>query len=202
MIKNLLFDLGGVIMDIRKERCVEAFERLGLANAKSYFGEFSQNGPFKLIEEGAISEDKFHEILRAELPDGVTAADIDHAFCRFLIGIPTHRLASLRALAARYHIYLLSNTNSIMWEATIKDEFRKEGRELDDYFEGTVTSFEARSLKPDEEIFRYAVDKLGIMPEETLFLDDSEANLTTAARLGFKTQLVAPGHEFTEFVAP
>ena len=201
MIKNLLFDLGGVIMDIEKDRCVEAFTRLGLPDAPSYFGEYSQKGPFMLLEEGAITTDEFHRSLREDIRRDVTDAEIDHAFCQFLIGIPPHRLAELRKLRENYRIYLLSNTNPIMWNSTIRDEFTKEGRMREDYFDGMVTSFEARSLKPDEKIFRYAEQHLGIKPEETIFLDDSQRNLDAAARLGFHTLLVAPGTEFATLLA-
>ena len=200
MIKNLLFDLGWVIMDIEKENCVQAYRELGLRNAEKYFGEFSQQGPFMLLEEGAISADEFHAYLRPELPAEVTDAQIDEAFCKFLTGIPVHRLAALRQLRRRYKVFMLSNTNPIMWNSRISEEFCKEGRVREDYFDGMVTSFEARALKPDRRIFDYAVNKLGREPDETLFLDDSETNLKAASKLGFNTALVAPGMEFTDII--
>jgi len=200
MIKNLLFDLGGVIMDIRKECCVEAFEALGLEDAAGYFGEFSQQGPFMMLERGDMGIEEFHASLRSHLPEGTDDEAIDKAFCRFLVGIPVGRLRWLDRLRSKYGIYLLSNTNPIMWNLTIKAEFEKDGRCREDYFDGVVTSFEANALKPEEKIFRYAVEKLGIKPVETLFFDDSQANLDAAARLGFHTALVAPGSEFIDIL--
>lgn len=201
MIRNLLFDLGGVIMDIEKDRCVASFQRLGLPDAASYFGEYSQKGPFMMLEEGIMTPQEFHRTLREAIGGDVTDRQIDAAFCDFLIGIPVERLVSLRRLREKYNIYLLSNTNPIMWHSKIKDEFTKEGRSREDYFDGMVTSFEAKSMKPDEKIFRYAEEKLGIKPEETVFLDDSQRNLDAAARLGFKTLLVNPGDEFVTLLA-
>ena len=198
---NLLFDLGGVIMDIRKENCIAAFERLGLKEASSYFGEFSQQGPFMELERGDMRVEEFHAALKAKLPAGVTDAQIDDAFCQFLIGIPVHRLHSLEQLRRRYPVYMLSNTNPIMWNSKIKTEFEKDGKEREDYFDGIITSFSAHSLKPEAKIFEYAAKTLGIEPSETLFLDDSEANLEAAEELGFKTALVAPGEEFPEVLA-
>lgn len=201
MIKNIMFDLGGVIMDIEKDRCVAAFDRLGLRDAASFFGEYSQKGPFLKLEEGTMTVDEFHQAMRDEIDGDVSDDEIDNAFCQFLIGIPARRLADLRKLREHHNIYLLSNTNPIMWESKIKNEFTHEGRSREDYFDGMVTSFEAQALKPEEKIFRYAADKLGIKPEETVFLDDSQRNLDAAARLGFKTLLVEPGKEFADILA-
>lgn len=198
MIRNLLFDLGGVIIDIRRERCVEAFEALGLKNADSYFGAYSQSGIFFGLEDGSVSVDEFHRYLRERLPEGVSDYQIDTAFQRFIIGIPQHRLEELRRLRCKgYGIYLLSNTNPIMWRGVIATEFAKEGLRREDYFDGMITSFEARSCKPDAEIFRRTAEDLGIKPEETLFFDDSQANVDAARALGFHAELVPPGTEFT-----
>ncbi len=202
MIKNLLFDLGGVIMDIEKERCVAAFEELGLRDARSYFGDFSQQGPFMRLEQGTISPDEFHAALRTGLPEGVSDEAIDRAFCKFLIGIPAHRLDELRRLRRSYRVYMLSNTNPIMWKSKIRDDFGQQGLTREDYFDGIVTSFEAKALKPDRAIFDYACRKLGIRPEETLFIDDSQANLDAAAALGFRTALAAPHTEFIQVITP
>lgn len=201
MINNLLFDLGGVIMDICKDNCVAAFRELGMDRPERFFGEFSQQGPFMQLEAGQIGVDEFHAALRPYLPGGVTDAQIDAAFCRFLTGIPAERLDALLQLRRRFKVYLLSNTNPVMWHSRIADEFAKRGKTITDYFDGIVTSFEARALKPDAEIFRYAERTLGIVPEETLFIDDSRANLEAAARLGFHTALAAPGTEFADIIA-
>lgn len=200
MIKNLLFDLGGVIMDIRRLNCVASFERLGMKDADNFLGEYSQKGPFLQLEEGAISEEEFRTAVRALIDGEVSDEQIDSAFCDFLVGIPKYRLEQLRQLKKSYNIYMLSNTNSIMWRSRIAEDFRQEGLEREDYFDGIVTSFEARSIKPDAKIFHTVVEKLGINPDETLFLDDSQKNLDAAAQLGFHTLLVTPGSEFFELL--
>ena len=200
-IKNLLFDLGGVIMDIRKENCIEAFRRLGLMNASSCFGDYSQHGPFMALERGDISTDLFHAELHKDLPEGVSDAEIDEAFCRFLVGIPPRRLDELEALGKNYNMCLLSNTNPIMWHSAIRHDFEQKGHDIDYYFPGgTVTSFEANALKPEPAIFEYTVQKLDIVPEETLFLDDSVMNLEAAAALGFKTLHVPTDTEFYDLL--
>lgn len=196
MVKNLLFDLGGVIMDIRRENCEQAFRELGMADIGDFLGDYGQKGPFAALEEGKITEEEFREEVRKHIPGDVTDEDIDKAFNRFLTGIPVKRLEELRKLRKNYKIYMLSNTNSIMWRQDIARYFRQEGLTVDDYFDGIVTSFEAKCCKPAPGIFRYVVEKLGILPEETIFFDDSKSNVEAAAELGFLTCHVAPGMEF------
>lgn len=198
MIRNLLFDLGGVLMDLDRGRCVKAFEAMGMADADSFFGLYKQTGPFMELEEGSIDPERFRTELRRLLPGtgaGVSDTAIDEALFKFLIGIPTHRLEALRDARRRgYKIYMLSNTNPIMWRGFITDEFpRSGGHPMDWYFDGTVTSFEAGVCKPDARIFDYACRKLCIRPEETLFFDDSAANCAAAEALGFASAVVSPG---------
>ena len=198
---NLLFDLGGVIIDIERQNCVDAFVKLGLRNADSYFGLYAQTGPFMELENGSLNIEGFHTAIRKDLPEGVTDYQIDNAFQKFITGIPVHRLVALRELRAKGHnIYLLSNTNPIMWNGIIASEFAKEGLRREDYFDGMVTSYKARATKPDEKIFRYAIDYLGIDPAETLFFDDSEDNTKAAEALGFMIAHVKPGTEFMDYI--
>ena len=127
MIKNLLFDLGGVIMDIRRENCEEAFRQLGMADIGEYLGDYGQKGPFAALEEGKISEEEFRAEVRKHIAREVSDEEIDRAFNRFLTGIPVRRLEELRKLRGKYKLYMLSNTNSIMWRQDIAKAFRQEG---------------------------------------------------------------------------
>lgn len=200
MINNLLFDLGGVIMDIRKEDCVTAFEKLGLPDAAAYFGDFVQQEPFASLESGHLSVREFHDILRPRFPQPVTNAQIDNAFQQFLKGIPVERLQQLRSLRKRFNLYLLSNTNPIMWKNRIAMEFGKEGLNVHDYFDGITTSFAAKAMKPAPEIFEYAAATMEIVPDQTLFLDDSEANCRAAEALGWKAAHVPVGTSFMNVI--
>lgn len=201
MIQNLLFDLGGVIMDIKKDNCVDALRFLGFRNPEEYLGDYSQKGPFGQLEQGLITPDEFRAFVRSNIDGPVTDEQIDDAFNKFLIGIPVERLHQLQQLRQHYGIYMLSNTNAIMWYSKIADEFRKDGLQVDAYFDGIVTSFEAKLLKPDVRIFEYVASHCDIKPEETLFLDDSLANLTGAEKAGFRTAHVPEGKEFIDVLA-
>ena len=202
MIKNLLFDLGGVIMDIKRERCVDALTRIGVENANEMLGLYVQSGDFMNLENGSITADEFRDSIRASIKNGnsVSNDEIDQALNAFLLGIPLHRLVALRKLRQNYKIYLLSNTNPIMFYSEIARQFRQEGLEMADYFDGQVVSFIARSNKPERKIFEYTISHLGITPGETLFLDDSQHNLDAASQLGFATALVPPGEEFEDIL--
>lgn len=199
-IKNLLFDLGGVIMDIKRENCVAAFEAMGMSGANDLLGEYSQKGAFLELEEGRITPAEFRTEIRRHISGIVDDCDIDAAFCKFLLGIPPHRLNALDKLRKKYKIYLLSNTNPIMIESDIKRHFRVCGKEMADYFDGMVLSYKAKAIKPDPAIFEYAINHLCIEPGETVFFDDSRRNLDASEAFGFKTALVEPGMEFMDII--
>lgn len=200
MIKNILFDLGGVIMDIRRDNCVEAFKKLGMADPGQFLGDYAQKGPFQGVEDGSVSASQFRDEIRKLIPARLSDEEIDDAFSQFLIGIPTHRLGELERLHESYRLLMLSNTNPIMWNGKIDSEFRKAGHDVGHYFDGIALSYEAKAMKPDLRIFRYAIEKLKMDPNETIFLDDSQTNLDAAARLGFKTLLIPPEKEFYQLL--
>ena len=199
-IKNLLFDQGGVIVDIERDRCLEELRRLGMEAPERFVGLYKQDGPFFALENGDITLDEFHDELRPLMPSGVTNEQMDYAFSSFIVGIPLHRLQALRQLRKRYKTYILSNTNPLMFEGVIARNFAQEGLDVNAYFDGVTVSYLAHSNKPDRKIFDYAIATMGIVPEETLFFDDGQENLDAASRLGFKTALVEPGCEFIDII--
>lgn len=188
-------------MDIDRMNCVASFKKLGMADPEMFLGEYVQQGPFGDLESGRIDAPAFHEEMRKYLPAGVSDEAIDSAFSDFLIGIPVRRLDALEELRKRYKVYILSNTNPIMWNGRIAEEFAKQGKDITAYTDGAITSFEVKCMKPDARIFMEALQKFGIKAQGTVFLDDSKANTDAAARLGFETIHVAPGSEFMDLLA-
>lgn len=186
-----MFDLGGVIMDIDRQRCVDYFAALGMNNADDFFDAYRQKGPFLRLESGQISADEFRAEMKRLLPPGATDAEIDRGLSLFLRGIPEERLDTLRRLRAEGHgVWLLSNTNPIMWVNDIMPEFRKQGLDITAYFDGTLTSFEAGVCKPDRRIYELALAKFGIPAAETTFFDDGPANVEAARACGINAVLV------------
>lgn len=188
-------------MNIDRNRCVAAFKELGMNNIEEFLGDYGQKGAFGALEEGLISPEEWRAEVRRHIPHEVTDKQIDDAFNRFLLNIPRERLQALRELHKSYRLYLLSNTNAVMWNSKIAEEFTTEGLTVNDYFDGITTSFEAKAMKPAPEIFRKVADDYAILPEETIFFDDSLANCKSAGELGFQYIHVAPGTEFKTLMA-
>lgn len=187
---NLMFDLGGVIMDIDRDRCVRAFENMGMKDADSFFDAYRQRGPFLQLEAGQLTPDEFRAEIRSLMDRPVTDEEIDSALCEFLIGIPDRRLKLLAELrAAGHRMWLLSNTNPIMWHRFILPEFTRLGGDIGTYFDGVLPSFEAGVCKPDSAIYRMAMHKFGIEPAHTTFYDDGPANVEAARALGIHAVL-------------
>ena len=196
-IKNLMFDLGGVIMNIDRMRAVRALAAAGMRDPESLLGDYGQKGPFLALERGDITPDEFHAQLKPYFDRPVTDDEIDTAFCEFLTGIPVERLRALEELKQRgFNIYLLSNTNKVMWDRYILPEFTKDGHDIGHYFDGVITSFDVKAYKPEAAIFQAAIDRCDIDPAETVFYDDSKANLDGAAALGFSTAWVTDDNPF------
>lgn len=199
-MKNLMFDLGGVIMEIERQRAVDALKSIGLENAGEMLGEYGQQGIFLQLELGNVTPQQWRDELRRHINGEPTDAEIDHAFEQFLIGIPVGRLRELEELHRDHRLYLLSNTNKVMWNGIILDEFRKDGHNINYYFDGVIPSFEVHCYKPDAEIFMKACEKFGIRPEETVFFDDSLANVEAARKLGFGGVHVVDNRPFKDYL--
>ena len=198
-IQNIMFDLGGVIIDICRDHCVDALHALGLANADDVIGLYVQTGAFQQLERGQITTEEFCQAVRGQIPDkSVTDLQVKHAIEQFITGIPVQRLQQLRELRKHYRLFVLSNTNPLLFEGRIKSEFAQEGLTTADYFDGLALSYKAKCTKPDVEIFDYAAHVTGADPAHTLFLDDGQTNVDAAIAYGYQAALIPPGTEFAD----
>lgn len=187
-IKNVIFDLGGVVIDIKREAAAEALEELGISEAPEMLGDYEQKGLFLLLEEGRICDAEMYDALMPLCKPGTTCTDIKSAFEKFLIRIPLERIRKIEKVrAAGYKTYVLSNINPIFYNDWIANAFRQDGKSINDYFDGIVVSFEELLCKPNPDIFRNLLNRYHLDPSETIFLDDSEANCASARSLGIRT---------------
>ena len=188
MIKNLIFDWGGVILALDKERCLDAFDKVvGVANFSEYLTPYLQKGFFAAYENGDIDDAEFCRCVRelSVKPD-VSDADVKYALYEFLEEIPQYKIDMLLKLKKLYNLYVLSNNNNICWEKSSEMFQEKANCSVEDVFEKLFLSFRLNTMKPGEEIYKRVI-AAGLVPEESLFIDDAPANIETAQRMGFKT---------------
>lgn len=184
-IQNIIFDLGGVVIDLDRDRAVKALQALGLKEADEMLGLYGQQEPFLGLETGQLSTADFFDLMREKMNPGVTDSMITSAFNEFLVDLPVERLKMLRRMRmAGFRIFVLSNTNPVMFNTWIDRAFRQEGGTVNDYFDGVVASYEELMCKPDVELFRTVIRRYGLNPSETLMLDDSDKNCRAAAEAG------------------
>lgn len=190
-VKNLIFDLGGVVIDLKRENAVAALTALGIEDVDQLLGLYRQEEPFLSLETGRLTAAEFFDEMRRRARAGVTDRDIETAFDAFLVGLPVERLQALRRLREEgYKVYGLSNTNAVMFNSWIRDAFMQEGLKVNDYFDGLVLSFEEGMCKPDPDLFMTVVNRYGLDPGETVMLDDSRKNCEAAESVGLRSACV------------
>ncbi len=193
MISTLIFDFGGVLIDLDRQRCIDAFRQLGLHDIDTMIDNYVQSGIFRQLENGDISVAQFHDGVRRLTGRPTPDDDIDRALNAFLVGIPPERLQLLRQLRPHYRLLLLSNTNAIHFPHSSESTICTDGSRLSDLFDRCYLSYEVHLSKPDPEFFRYLLRNEHLAPEECLFLDDGAKNVATAKSLGINAILV-PEH--------
>ncbi|NMA73340.1 MAG: HAD family phosphatase [Bacteroidales bacterium] len=187
-IKNLIIDLGGVLVDFEYKRYIEEFKKIGLANADETLATFYQKDFFKNYEKGLISTKEFRDEIRNQIANQDLQDElIDIAWISILDDIPRYKLDLLLKLREHYMVYLLSNTNPIHWQWVCKFSFPYRGFRVENYFEHIFLSYEMHMLKPDKQIYNTVIETTGIKPEESFLIDDSAENCKMAKSLGFST---------------
>lgn len=202
MIKNIAFDFGGVIFDLDYEGAIAAFQAMGLPDAAQRLDRYHQRGIFEDLESGRIAARDFIQALQPLCTKPLTMDAVRTAWLGY-VGAPVNeqKLAYLDQLRRRgYRTFLLSNTNPFVQSWAESDAFSASGRPLGSYLEKCYTSYEVGIMKPDAGIFRHMLSDAGIRPEETLFLDDSPANIAAAEALGIQTLLVEKNGDWRDDV--
>lgn len=186
MIKNLIFDFGGVLVNLDKDICVAEFKKINAEDIAHYVDFCIQEDLFHELEIGAITVPEFCQEVRRKAP-GCTGTDqqIVDAWASLLTDVPVYRLEALQELKKKYRLFLLSNTNEIHWDMAENRFFRQiEGLGVEDYFENIYLSNRLGMIKPSREIFELVLKENGLEADETLFIDDSPKNCAAAESVG------------------
>lgn len=185
---NIIFDFGGVILNLDYDRTTEAFVKLGVTDFEQSYSQLNQTNLFDEFERGEITPDQFRSGIRTVLNTGVSDALIDEAWNAMLLDLPSERLRLLEKLGQTRRLALLSNTNAIhaeYFEQQMKRQHRIEN--LDPFFEKVYYSFDVGMRKPEPRIFEFVLQERNFKPEETLFIDDSPQHIEGARRVGLHT---------------
>ena len=196
MIKDIVFDFGGVLTTIDTDRALARFNELGLANPKDYINSYCQKGPFFALENGDIDAGEFCDELGKLCKRSITYDDAKYAWCGFITEVHESFLEFLQPLRSTYRLSVLSNTNPFIQGWARSPQFTSCGKSLDDYFDMLFLSYCMKCSKPGEEIYRKMLADGGMVAGETLFIDDSDKNLEAAARVGIKTLKVENGEDW------
>lgn len=198
MIKNIIFDLGGVIMTLSHPGGVKRFKELGVTDAEKQLDPYTQTGIFGDLEGGRITAEEFRLALSKMVGREVTFAECKYCWLGYRADLPQRNLDVLKKLRREgYRLILLSNTNPFMMDWAESGEFDGEGNSIHHYFDSLYMSYRVKAMKPSEYFFRYVLEKEGIKPEETLFVDDGPRNVAMAADMGIHTFCPENGSDWT-----
>ena len=187
-IKAIIFDFGGVILNIDFGESNKAFADLGVKDFNQMYSQKNADHLFRHLEEGKLNEKEFYDAFRRSIQVTLTDEQIRNAWNSLLLSYREEALQTLKNIRHKYKLYLLSNTNSIHVEAFNKIYKEQIGEgSLEDYFDKIYYSHEIGVRKPGKEPYEYVLKENNLSPAETLFIDDSIQNIKPAEDLGIQT---------------
>lgn len=194
--KAIIFDLGGVILNLNYDLTSEAFRKLGMEDFDETYSQLSQTDLFDRFETGHISGFHFINRLLDRLPSGTGGNSVVHAWNAMILDFPASRLEWLEEMARTHRIFLLSNTNTLHMDAVRRSLERTVGHQrLEAYFEKVFLSCDMGMRKPDPGIFKRVCDEMELNPSETLFIDDSPQHVEGARVAGLQVLHLEKGRE-------
>ena len=187
-IKNIIFDLGGVILDIDESIVYKELEKMGFTTSElSHSKEFMEI--MSKFDTGIYTAPTFRKKVKAYIgQEKMTDKRFDAIWNSMLLDIPRERIEAIEQIKKHYKIFLMSNTNEIHYDLYIRDlQLRFGYNEFDELFHKSYFSFDIHLEKPDPRFFELILDHEHLLPEETLFIDDSAKNIAAAKVLGLYT---------------
>ena len=197
-IKNIIFDFGGVVLNIDYQLTINAFKKLGIENADILYSQSSQIQLFDALETGKINQNEFIKRIKETIKIDISDDSILDAWNKMILDIPKKRFLLLKNLRKKYKTYLLSNTNIIHYNLYINELHKFGLNNFDELFTKTFFSFQIFMRKPDKEIFEYVLKDQNLKISETLFIDDSIQHIKSAENIGLHTHHLTNGRDITE----
>lgn len=195
----LLFDFGGVLVDLDHKRVLQSFANIGMDISK-YLGVYKQSGIFSLLEQGKISVPDFCSELRKHCNCSTASNEqITKAWESFLVGVPTNRLEMLLKARQHYSVNLLSNTNEVHWNMAKNIFFKYKEYNVNDFFDHIFLSCKEGIEKPDPKIFQKVIEELKVPARDIIFFDDSEVNCQAARNCGLQSYVAPAGGEWLKY---
>lgn len=199
MIRNIIFDLGGVILTLDQPQAVRRFEALGLKDAEQRLDPYTQQGIFGDLEEGKIYAEAFRLELSKLIGREVSFDECCYAWQGYAKELPQRNLDALKKLRSEgYRLILLSNTNPYMMEWVDSPRFDGQGHGIRDYMDACYLSYEMKVMKPADSFFRRVLMAEKIPPSACLFVDDGPRNVAAASQIGIRTYCPENGADWTE----
>ena len=187
-IKNIAFDLGGVVIALSYNQAVNRFEEIGLKNANQHLDAFHQRGIFGDLEQGTITAEEFRVELGKLIGREIKYEECLYAWQGYVEHVPQKNLQMLLKLRELgYKVCLLSNTNPYMMQWAMSNEFDGQGHSIDHYFDHLYLSYQCKVMKPSPKIFKMMLEGQQASADETLFIDDGKKNIEAANTLGMQT---------------
>lgn len=198
-IKNIIFDLGKVLLNLDFNASIVAFQNLGLKNDVLDSKQAYSDPVFYELEVGKVTPAEFCNRVRNVLnnPDA-TDSQIEDAWYSMILDIPANRVRVVQELSKNYNVYLFSNTNKIHIERLHRAFKAEHGIDFPSLFVKDYYSHEIHERKPDLSSYKKVIELSGINPEESIFIDDLEKNIIGAQQSGLKTFWLKEGMELTE----
>jgi HAD superfamily hydrolase (TIGR01509 family) len=186
-IKNIIFDLGGVIMNLDVPKTIRALHKIGIKKIVNNTGHNYHNSFFYDFEVGTITEEQFLESLQKLSKKKLSFSEIKEAWNEMILEIPKDRIDFLQNLKEDFNLFLLSNTNSIHQKKYLTEFNEKYKFSLNTLFKKPYYSHEIGIRKPNAEIFNFVLRDSSLIADETLFVDDSLTNIKSAENSGINT---------------